>query len=194
MLRFILPLKSINTQIQNGTQNSHTSYVYGRIVRSVGQACLSVYQKGCQYFDSPDGHQRLREMRLYLGRIQSVSWTVIGAMMAHWEIPKRFRFVVDLIPWDLDRRRLRALAVLSVAFTITFLSLLLALKIATQANPAMARSDAWFDMFTTKRTEPYTLRPESNIWTPPAWYPNEQQHDLWSYRSCLKMHLTFDHD
>ena len=79
----------------------------------------------------------------------------------------------------------KALVISLISFTITFLSLVLTLKLATKTTPALANG-RWLEGFLFGPPTSYILHPTTDTWSPPTWYPENDRHKLYELEGLKK--------
>ena len=83
----------------------------------------------------------------------------------------------------------KALVVSMISFAITFLSLVLAFKLATKTTPALANGD-WFEDFFFGPPPSYIVHPTSDTWMPPSWFPQNDREKLFELEGLRKKDLS----
>jgi len=79
----------------------------------------------------------------------------------------------------------KALVVSMISFAITFLSLVLAFKLATKTTPALANGD-WFEDLFFGPPPSYIVHPTTDTWIPPSWFPQNDREKLFELEGLRK--------
>ena len=76
------------------------------------------------------------------------------------------------------KQKTKSLVVSVISFAISFLSLLLLLKLAVRVDPALAQRD-WVRILSFDQPTSIIRHPTNAEWLPPTWFPEDTREDLW---------------